>query len=236
MQSLWKDAGSAIEVVRLEETGEIEDMVRLFEIVAHEQSWQPGEALRLWRHRSLYFALQVPEQVESEPRMQRGKLADGRLAGGLQLVLPDTLGLLPCHDLWPEVPSGGKGRAAHVAMLAVDAEFRGHSQFFWHLAVEMWRACVAEGITTLLIEVTPRVLPLYRRLGWPLHIRGEARLHWGEECYLCALGIPEVAHVILERAETSHYYRQIAAQAFRVTLVANGGTIETAKTAQIAAA
>jgi hypothetical protein len=36
-------------------------------------------------------------------------------------------------------------------------------------------------IATLLIEVTPRVLPLYWRLGWPLQIRGELRRHWGEE-------------------------------------------------------
>lgn len=234
MQSLWKDAGSGVEVVRLTETGETEDMVRFFENVAQEQGWQPGQALRLWRHRSLYFALQVPGKVaEQAPLVQKQR---SQLAGGLQLVLPEPSGLLPCHDLWPEVTIGARGRAAHVAMLAVDAAFRGESRFFWHLAVEMWRACVAEGITTLLIEVTPRVLPLYRRLGWPLHIRGEARLHWGEECYLCALGIPEVAHVILERAETSRYYRQIAAQAFQVTLVEGEATKQTAKAAQIAAA
>ena len=77
------------------------------------------------------------------------------------------------------------------------------------------------GLTTLFIEVTPRVLPLYRRLGWPLTIVGERRIHWGEECYLCTLGLPDVARVLLEKAEHSAYYRQIVAQAFRVTMVGN---------------
>jgi hypothetical protein len=84
----------------------------------------------------------------------------------------------------------------------------------------MWRWCVGEGIATLSLEVTPRVLPLYRRLGWPLQIRGEARVHWGEECYLCTLGVPEVAEALLRRAGRSPYYRHIIAQAFRVALPA----------------
>jgi hypothetical protein len=82
----------------------------------------------------------------------------------------------------------------------------------------MWRYCVGEGITTLFIEVTPRVLPLYQRLGWPLTICGERRQHWSEDCYLCTLGIPDVAEALLRRAEHSPYYRQIIAQAFRVTI------------------
>ena len=89
---------------------------------------------------------------------------------------------------------------------------------FWRLAVEMWRYCVGENIATLYIEVTPRVLPLYRRLGWPLQIRGDLRLHWGEDCYCCSLGIPEVAEALLRRSERSSYYRQIISQAFRVTI------------------
>ncbi|MBV9468436.1 MAG: hypothetical protein JOZ57_04270, partial [Abitibacteriaceae bacterium] len=107
---------------------------------------------------------------------------------------------------------------AHVAMLAVDEAYRGRSILFWNLAIEMWRHCVGEGITTLFIEVTPRVLPIYRRLGWPLQIRGELRRHWGEDCYLCTPVIPDVDQALLQRAEHSPYYRKIIAQAFRVTL------------------
>jgi len=221
MLSLWRDAASGVGVVRLTEAEEIEEMVRLFEDVAGEQGWQPAGALRQWVDRSIYFALQV--QGDEGPG---GPGEPGQFAGGLQLVLADAGGLLPCHALWPEVPAGAKegskGRSAHVAMLAVDTAYRGQGILFWHLAVEMWRHCVGAGVTTLWIEVTPRVLPLYRRLGWPLTIRGQVRRHWGEDCYLCTLGIPDVAQALLQRAEGSPYYRQIVAQAFRVTLAARG--------------
>jgi hypothetical protein len=80
----------------------------------------------------------------------------------------------------------------------------------------MWRHCVATGIANLFIEVTPRVLPIYQRLGWPLEIQGTLRLHWGEDCYLCTLSIPDVAAGLLHRAEASLFYRQIVMQAFRV--------------------
>jgi hypothetical protein len=109
-------------------------------------------------------------------------------------------------------------RSAHIAVLALAPAFRGQPLLFWRLAVEMWRYCVTEGINTLFIEVTPRILPLYQRLGWPLVIQGQLRRHWGEDCYLCTLGIPEVAEALLRRAEHSSYYRQIIAQAFRVAI------------------
>lgn len=213
MLSLWRDAVTGVGVVRLTEAEEVHDLVLLFEGVAQEEGWQPGEALHRWVPRSLYFALEAPGD-------------EAPFIGGLQLVLPDSRGTLPCQELWPETVTsppllpknrGTPSRYAHVAMLAVESEFRGQSNLFWSLAVEMWRTCVGESITTLFLEVTPRVLPIYRRLGWPLHIRGELRQHWGEDCYLCTLGIPEVAQALLERAETSPYYRQIIAQAFRVT-------------------
>ena len=43
--------------------------------------------------------------------------------------------------------------------------FEARAFCFWHLAVEMWRYCVGEGIATLFIEVTPRVLPISTS-GW----------------------------------------------------------------------
>jgi hypothetical protein len=202
MLALWEDAGSGVRVVRLTEGEEVEALVRLFEGIAAAEGWQPEVALRLWQHRSVYFALERA----------------GQLAGGLQLVRPDGFGTLPCQALWPEVALGPGPRAGHVAILALAEAFRGHGHRFWPLVIELWRYCVGAGIATLFLEVTPRVLPLYRRLGWPLQIRGEIRRHWGEECYLCSLGIPEVAEALLRRAEHSPYYRPIVAQAFRVTL------------------
>jgi GNAT superfamily N-acetyltransferase len=202
MRPLWEDPERGVRVVRLTKKKEVETLVGLFEGIAAAEGWQPGGALRHGRDRSIYFALEV----------------QGETAGGLQLVLPDEAGTLPCHALWPEQPAGPARRHAHVAILALAAAFRGQGHGFWPLGVELWRYCVAEGIATLFLEVTPRVLPLYRRLGWPLRIAGERRRHWGEDCYLCTLGIPEVAAALLQRAEGSPYYRPIVAQAFRVTL------------------
>lgn len=211
---------SGIEVVRLTENHEIEELVRFFEAVSEEQGWQPGAALRDFRPQSVYFAL---------------NRADGEsFIGGLQLVLPDAGGRLPCQTVWPDV-QGTLQRSAHIAILAVEAAYRGTPLLFWHLAVEMWRYGVGHGLTTLFIEVTPRVLPLYRRLGWPLHIVGERRIHWGEACYLCTLGLPDVARVLLEKAEHSAYYRQIVAQAFRVRIWSGQCELVTASNVELAA-
>ena len=207
MLPLWRDAAAGIQVVRLDgsEKTRLTPLLGLFREVASEEGWEPGSALEPCCRRSVYFAL----------------YAEGQLAGGLQLTLPDGPGMLPCFELWPEVGSclrsSRDNHCAHVTMLALHPAFRGQGLLFWHLVVEMWRYCVGEGVATLFIEVTPRVLPLYRRLGWPLVVRGERKVHWGEECYLCTLGIADVARALLLRAEHSRYYRQIVAQAFRVT-------------------
>ena len=209
MLPLWSDGVRGVQVVRLVGPEEAEPLVRLLEGVAEEEGWRPEGALRLWTDRSAFFALE----------------SGGRLAGGLQLVRANPQGALPCQAFWPEVAAGPPGRSAHVAVLALDPAFRGRSDLFWPLAVEMWRYCVGEGISTLFLEVTPRVLPIYRRLGWPLEVRGELRPHWGEDCYLCSLDIPDVASALLKRAGRSPYYRQVVAQAFRVDLPAQGSEL-----------
>lgn len=203
MLPLCEDSESSVIVTRSTGMDETNNLVHLFENVAAKEGWQPDGALRLWLDRSVYFSLHK----------------NGILAGGLQLVLPDALGGLPYQTVWSEVPVPiGAHQAAHVAVLALSEENRGQGMLFWHLGIEMWRHCVGHGIKTVFIEVTPRVLPLYQRLGWPLVMRGELRTHWGEPCYLCSLGIPEVAEAILRRAEHSTYYKQIIAQAFRVEM------------------
>lgn len=202
MRALWKDAESGVRVVRLTEAAEVEALICLFEAIAVAEGWQPEGALQGGRERSVYFALE----------------RRGQPVGGLQLALPDRAGRLPCQALWPEAAVGPN--AAHVAILALAEPLRGEGRLFWALGVELWRYCVASGIATLFLEVTPRVLPLYRRLGWPLQQAGERRQHWGEDCYLCSLGVPEVAAALLRKAERSPYYRRIVAQAFRLPLSA----------------
>jgi hypothetical protein len=201
MIPLWSDAERQIRVGRWTEAEEIETLFQFFEMVAENEGWRPDGAIRAWQPHSLYFALEEEKT----------------LLGGLQLTLPDDQGKLPCQSLWTEVELGAPARCVHVAILALAAEARGRTFLFWRLVVEMWRSCVGRGITTLYLEVTPRVLPLYRRLGWPLEVVGALREHWGEDCYLCALRVPAVAEALLRKAERSDYYRQIVAQALRIT-------------------
>ncbi len=209
MLSLWQEVGGDTRVGRLTQADEIEELIGLFEAIAAEQGWHPGGALRQWEERSVYFGL-------------RGGEPSAPLLGGLQLLFPEASGRLPCHALWPEAPllgarASGQPQCAHIAMLGLVSAARGHPLHFWRLAIEMWRYCIAAHLMTLFIEVTPRVLPLYRHVGWPLTICGERRLHWGEECYLCRMELPEVARVLLTRAQNSPHYQSIIAQALRLS-------------------
>ena len=200
MVPLWRSIETGVQIVRLVEPYEIGELVSLFEGIAQRENWQPGGALRLWQDRSVYFGLEV----------------GGQLAGGLQLVLADERGTLPCQSVWPEVGVEDPARCVHVSIMALEEQYRGQSALFWLLAAEMWRYCVGEGIGCLFIEVTPRVLPIYQRMGWPLVIQGEKRLHWGEDCYLCSMEVPEVTSELLRRSERSMSYRAVATQAFRL--------------------
>jgi len=174
-------------------------LIALFEAVAREEGWQPGDQLRAYQDHSVYFALHVEKT----------------LAGGLQLVLPDAAGQLPCQRVWPELDLCEESGVAHVAVLALRREFRGKGQgdLFWRLVIALWRHCVLVGIYTLYLEVTPRVLPLYQRLGWPLQVCGPERLHWGEPCLICSLDVRQVAGALAERAICSATYRDILARA-----------------------
>jgi hypothetical protein len=202
MLPLWNDADHSVRVGRLKDTEEIEALVRLFEDVAEEKGWFPDGALRQSIDRSVYFALE----------------AHDHLAGGLQLVSADRDGRFAFQEVWPEFAPSHHGRSAHVAIMAFSPAFRGEGRLFWHLAAEMWRHCVGTRVTKLYIETSPRILPIYRRLGWPLKTEGELRRQWGAPTYLCSLGIPDVAEALLRRSEHSTYYRQIVSQAFRVDM------------------
>lgn len=180
----------------------VDSIIRLFEQIADEEGWQPGEQLHAHAERSTYFGLSDE---------------GGCLIGGLQLVAPDPKGLLPCQSVWPELSIVFAERAseiAHIAVLAVAKEWRGKrgGAPFWLLCAAMWRHCVQHGIRELWLEVTPTMLRCYRLLGWPLVVRGELRKHWGEPCYPCSLSIREVAGTLAERAVRSPMYRRVLAQ------------------------
>lgn len=180
------------EVALVRQSYEQESLIALFEHIAAAEGWQPGDALHRYKARSLYLVA----------------LLDGEMQGGAQLVLPDAAGDLPGCEVWPEIDQTGAGPAAHVAVLALQPEARGHVSLFGRLCVELWRQCSSLGFETLWLEATPGTLRVYRRLGWPLEIVGELRTHWGEDCFLCRMGIEAVSQSLRRKALRSVVCRE----------------------------
>ena len=184
-------------VARLAAPQEVTELVRLFDQVAKEQGWRPGDQLQAYGDHSRYFGLRVGEEY----------------VGGLQLVLGNRAGKLPCRSVWPELPLAGREDIADIALLALKGEWRGRGggslSLFWLLCIEMWRYCASAGIRELWAEVTPTNLRVYRRLGWPLTVAGPLRPHWGEDCYPCRMGVQELAESMAQKAQRSETYRSI---------------------------
>lgn len=170
-------------------------LVAMLEQIAAELSWQPGEQLRNYVAEAVHFAAYI----------------DGALAGGLQLVPAAGCITLPWERVWPDVRLPRRNETAHISILAVKREYRGTGGLLWPLCAAMWRYCVARRIADISLEVTPDTYRLYRRLGWPLEIVGDLRTHWGEDCYLCRMGVAEVAGAMLMKAPRSTVYRDVVA-------------------------
>jgi hypothetical protein len=209
MRTLFQ-AHEQARVVLLESETEKEALLTLFEAIAKEQGWKPGQELRAYPHSAIYFALMIDE----------------RLIGGLQLVVgqdsrkgPSRKQQLPFLTVWPELIPQTKMQKhcglADIALLALRSEYRGQRNLFWLLCIEMWRYCTQHNINTLWVEVTPAKLQLYRRLGWPLQIAGPLRQHWGEECYPCWMSTQSVAQALADKAARSAHYQHLLKQAYR---------------------
>jgi hypothetical protein len=197
MKTLYETG--AVKIVRLMSDADIDRLIRVFEEIAGELSWQPGDRIRAYRSRSVHF----------------GVVVGGQLAGGLQLATLDASGALPYREVWPEMALPDCRSVSHVTILALRKEFRGRQGVFWPLCVELWRDCVVRGIDDIRLETTPDTLRLYRRIGWPLEIIGELREHWGEPCLLCRTGVNEVAASVMEKAGRSQSYRAVIDQSGR---------------------
>jgi hypothetical protein len=214
MRTLFQ-ANEQTRVALLESDAEKEALLTLFEAIAKEQGWQPGQELRAYPQSAIYFALMIGEQP----------------IGGLQLIVGQRSGKerspkassrqqpLPFLTVWPELVSEAKtpkhSGIADIALLALRSEYRGQRDLFWLLCIEMWRYCTQHSIQTLWVEVTPAKLQLYRRLGWPLQIAGPLRLHWGEECYPCWMSAESVAQAVADKATRSPHYQHLLDQAYR---------------------
>ena len=180
--------------VQVCDTTESAQLLDVLEGIAAELSWQPGQQLRAYASMAIHFAAYV----------------NGVLAGGLQLVPSALCETLPCELVWPEVSLPSRARTAHISIMAVRREYRGAAGLMWPLCVAMWRYCVAQRITDITLEVTPKTYLLYKRLGWPLEIIGDLRPHWGDDlCYLCRMEAAQVAGAMLLKAPRSAAYRDI---------------------------
>lgn len=178
-------------VTRLTQPDEVGELIGVLEGLARDLGWRPGGQLRADCGAALHLAAR----------------ANGRTVGGLQVVF-GAAGQTPPHQrVWPDVAA--PKAAAHVTILALHPEWRGRAGLMWPLCVALWRVCKESGVQTLLLEATPPTLRVYRRLGFPLEVIGELRMHWGEECYLCRMGMAEVEAVLRGKAERSPAYRKI---------------------------
>lgn len=201
--------GGETKVVALAPGAEVDALIEFFARIAAELSWQPGDQLGVYQDAALHLAVWVGEE----------------LAGGLQVVMGAGEAGMPYRRVWPEA-GRDETATAHVTILALEKRFRGQPGLFGPLCVELWRCCRAANVERIVIEATPPTLRLYRRLGWPLKIIGGLRPHWGEECYLCAMGVREVADALAARAERASSYRVLVDQAHRGPLVRAASSVK----------
>jgi GNAT superfamily N-acetyltransferase len=186
-----------------------EAIISLFEGIAAAEGWQPGDQLRAHTARSIYFGVWTSRS---------GRRGENKLVGGLQLVTPNEVGRLPTHQAWPELARiDPASPVLHAAVLAVLPEWRGRDSgaAFWSLGIALWRHCTQQGVKTIWLEATPKMLRCYKLLGWPLEPIGELREHWGEPVYPCRLAMRDVAGSLAERALTSTTYRRIFTRALQ---------------------
>lgn len=164
---------------------DVESVLGLFREISCEQQWQPGTYLDTAPDNSEHLAIVI----------------GGIVVGGLQAVFADKAGKLPYLHVWPEVivPKS----SAHVTILGVRPECRGKADMFWSLVCELWSLGTDRGIECYLLEATPPMLSIYRRMGLPLEVIGELRMHWGEPCYLTKVDPIAFAGGVVIRARKS---------------------------------
>lgn len=184
-------------LTRLTTHEDVTALLALFTEIARQEGWQPGEALNIIPDHAVHFALSDQDV----------------LVGGLQIVMPSPTGILPCQSVWPDVVL--PPTVAHVTIIGIQAAYRGKIDHFWRLCQIVWCFCAEEGIEAVVLEVTPRMLALYRRIGLPLEIAGELHTHWGEPCYLASVDIVTVAGSVVMRARQSSLFRRLVFSALQ---------------------
>ena len=188
------------QVAALTELPESQLLIEVLEDIARQLGWQPGQQLHTCPPNAQHLAVLVGEEI----------------VGGLQFMAASPAGLFAFRQVWPEAEIGDPAATIHITIMALREEYRGRFGLFWPLCVELWRHCGSHGIRSIVLEATPSTLRLYRRLGWPLEVVGELRMHWGEECYLCRMDVQEVAAALAAKAKKSDTYRVLVEQAHQL--------------------
>jgi hypothetical protein len=199
------EIGDNARIGQLWTTDEVDGLIAVFEQIATELSWQPGTQLRDFQGTATHLAILVNDEI----------------SGGLQVITGTSADKLPYRRVWPEICALEGVTVAHITILALKKEYRAKFNLFWPLCVELWRHCVAQGATEMRLEATPDTMNLYKRIGWPLEVIGDLRMHWGEPCYLCRMGIVDVAGSMVVRALRSATYQAVL-QGMSRPLVAAG--------------
>lgn len=174
-----------VTVSQLESRDDTLILLELFSQIACEQGWQPGTYLSSIPANSIHFALH----------------SGGEIIGGVQVVLPDAEGKLGCHAIWPEADT--PAASAHITILALKKEFRGNIELFWILGACLFSFAADNRIKTLVLEATPGMVGIYRKMGLPLEIVGTGKMHWGEICHLTAFSVAEAAGTVFIKARRS---------------------------------
>ena len=188
---------SGLRLFRPTELSEIRSLLKVFSAIADEEGWQPGNYLETVPTGSIHIALEC----------------DGEIVGGLQAVLPDAANKLPCHNVWPEVllPK----HSIHVTIIAIKPEFRGRIELFWAICQDLWTYCADTNTKTILLECTPPMFAIYKRLGLPLQTVSEPRVHWGEMCFLTSVETVVVAGSVVMKARKSEVFRRLVLDALQ---------------------
>jgi hypothetical protein len=171
---------------------------RLFEQVAVERGWEPGDDLSTAAS-STYVAL----------------FRGGTLTGGAEVRRPGATGELPMHATWPELRQLVTGPSAELVLLALSPEHRGTLRLLRTLSGGIWRECHAMGLTSLIAAVPVPRLAAYRRFGWGVTVVSEARAHWSEACLPCVIDLEEVVKEGLRRIRSAPSLAYMAEEAFR---------------------
>lgn len=198
METLFQREG--ITIANLTEEVERAELQALFQSVVAEQGWRPN-CDDLGGPAALSVCL--------------GAFSEGRLAGGMEIRIPDQNRRLPLLSSWPDLATRSYGGPAELVLLALSPRYRAAPGLLWALCAEMWRYCVKNGITDLFVAVTDRNRRIYCRLGWQLEIIGPEREHWEEPCYPCRIGMQTAAEEVVARARRSPQFAGVVDQAYR---------------------